>query len=361
MEAWPDGRDAATESTRLMAPRALKRTGIVAGVAAGAVGIAYATERALVARLRHREDPDAGLPLVPEYDAMRVLDSHDGGTIYTISRGDGPPVVFCHGVTLSSRVWAKQFESFPAAGFRAVAFDSRGHGESVVGDTGHSIDNLADDLRSVLEGLDLRDVVLVGHSMGGMAVQAFAIRHPDVAARARARVGAAVDLVAQPGQRRPPRARGARTAHAAGSRPRRVHAAPQPRVPAGADRLRRRPAPEPRRGDPRDARGVQPRHDPRRRHRAAQPRPHRGTAVDRRADPRAGGDRRRARRRRATRAASSTSSPGPAWSSTPAPATCSCTSAPKRSTRSIMDFARQCQAGGTGAGALDESSAASAG
>jgi pimeloyl-ACP methyl ester carboxylesterase len=163
-----------------MAPRALKRTGIVAGVTAGAVGIAYATERALVARLRHREDPDAGQALVPEFDAMRVLDSHDGGTIYTIWRGDGPPVVFCHGVTLSSRVWAKQFDSFPAAGFRAVAFDSRGHGESVAGETGHSIDNLADDLRSVLEGLDLHDVVLVGHSMGGMAVQAFAIRHPDV-------------------------------------------------------------------------------------------------------------------------------------------------------------------------------------
>ena len=163
-----------------MAPRALKRTGLVAGVTAGAVGLAYATERALVARLRHRDDPDAGLPLVPEFDEMRVLDSHDGGTIYTISRGTGPTIVFCHGVTLSSRVWAKQFDSFPAAGFRAVAFDSRGHGESTVGETGHSLDNLADDLRTVLDDLDLRDVVLVGHSMGGMAVQAFAIRHPDV-------------------------------------------------------------------------------------------------------------------------------------------------------------------------------------
>jgi len=64
-------------------------------------------------------------------------------------------------------VWAKQFASFPAAGFRAVAFDSRGHGESRAGSTGHSLDNLADDLRTVLEELDLRDVVLVGHSMGG--------------------------------------------------------------------------------------------------------------------------------------------------------------------------------------------------
>jgi pimeloyl-ACP methyl ester carboxylesterase len=161
-------------------PKALKRTGLVAGATAGAFGLAYATERALVARLRHRVDPDAGTSLEPVFDAARVLDSHDGGTIYTISRGEGPVVVFCHGVTLSSRVWAKQFESFPAAGFRAVAFDSRGHGESRAGATGHSLDNLADDLRTVLEALDLRDALLVGHSMGGMAAQAFVIRHPDV-------------------------------------------------------------------------------------------------------------------------------------------------------------------------------------
>ena len=165
-----------------MAGKAVKRTGLVAGATAGAIGLAYATERALVARLRHRADPDAGISLVPEFDEMRMLDSHDGGTVYTIRRGEGPAVVFCHGVTLSSRVWAKQFVSFPAAGFRAIAFDSRGHGESSVGDTGHSLDNLADDLRTVLEALDVRDAVLVGHSMGGMAVQAFAIRHPDVIA-----------------------------------------------------------------------------------------------------------------------------------------------------------------------------------
>jgi pimeloyl-ACP methyl ester carboxylesterase len=163
-----------------VAPKALKRTGLIAGATAGAIGLGYATERALVARLRHRDDPDAGASLVPAFDEARTLDSHDGGTIYTISRGVGPVVVFCHGVTLSSRVWAKQFESFPAAGFRAVAFDSRGHGESRAGDTGHSLDNLADDLRTVFEELDLRDAVLVGHSMGGMTVQSFAIRHPDV-------------------------------------------------------------------------------------------------------------------------------------------------------------------------------------
>ena len=93
-------------------------------------------------------------------------DSHDGGTIYTSSRGQGPVVVFCHGVTLASRVWAKQFASFPAAGFRAVAFDSRGHGESRTGSTGHSLDNLADDLRTVLGGVVQRAQDDVGRALG---------------------------------------------------------------------------------------------------------------------------------------------------------------------------------------------------
>jgi pimeloyl-ACP methyl ester carboxylesterase len=160
---------------------ALKRTGVVAGVAAGVVGAVYAGERALAARLRHREDPDADNPLIPSFDEAIRIDCHDAGSLYVIARGDGIPVVFAHGVTLSSRTWAKQFDSFPAAGFRAIAFDGRGHGESTVGETGHSVENLAEDLRSVLERLDLHDAILVGHSMGGMAVQAFVLHHPDIA------------------------------------------------------------------------------------------------------------------------------------------------------------------------------------
>jgi pimeloyl-ACP methyl ester carboxylesterase len=159
----------------------LKRTGVAAGVTAGVGGVVYAGQRLLATRLRHRDDPDADNPLVPAFDEAIRIDCHDAGSLYVISRGEGPPILFSHGVTLSSRTWAKQFESMPAAGFRALAFDGRGHGESTVGDTGHSIDNLAADVRSVIEGLDLHDVVLVGHSMGGMAMQAFAIHHPDIA------------------------------------------------------------------------------------------------------------------------------------------------------------------------------------
>ena len=73
-------------------------------------------------------------------------------------------------------------EEFPRAGFRTIAYDHRGHGKSVVGREGHSIENLVTDLRTVLDELDLRGAVLVGHSMGGVAVQAFAARFPEAAA-----------------------------------------------------------------------------------------------------------------------------------------------------------------------------------
>ena len=161
-----------------------KRAGVVAGIAAGVTagiaGTLYGTERAVVRGLRRRPDLDAGVlgPLV--FDEARRLPSHDVGSIFTASRGEGPTVLLSHGVTLASRVWVKQFAELPEQGVRVVAFDHRGHGESSVGDTGHSIDNLGWDVRTVVEGLDLRDVVIVGHSMGGIAVEAFAIQHADV-------------------------------------------------------------------------------------------------------------------------------------------------------------------------------------
>jgi pimeloyl-ACP methyl ester carboxylesterase len=160
--------------------RVLTTLGVAAGIAAGAAAAGYVAERALLRSLRARPDPDAGRLGALDVDDTYRLPTHDGGTAYTVSRGDGPPIVFSHGVTISSRVWVKQFLELPPAGVRVVAFDHRGHGESVVGSSGHSIDNLAADLCTILEQLDLRGAVLVGHSMGGVATQAFAIQHPDV-------------------------------------------------------------------------------------------------------------------------------------------------------------------------------------
>ena len=133
-------------------------------------------------RLRKRPDGGASHVLdAPIYESA-TIPSHDGGTIHVVNAGTGPPIVLSHGVTLSVRTWVRQLETLPAQGFHVVAFDHRGHGSSTLGESGFSVDNLGDDIRSVVERLDLRDAVLVGHSMGGIAVQSFLLRHPEVAA-----------------------------------------------------------------------------------------------------------------------------------------------------------------------------------
>ena len=63
---------------------------------------------------------------------------------------------------------------------RVLAVDLRGHGESRAGSAGFGLDLLAEDLRTVLEALDLRDAIVVGHSMGGMTLMQFCADHPDV-------------------------------------------------------------------------------------------------------------------------------------------------------------------------------------
>jgi pimeloyl-ACP methyl ester carboxylesterase len=159
-----------------------KVAGIAAGAAAGVAGIAYAGERLVAARLRRNPDGEAARALDAPVYVDRRLDAFDGGSIYVVEDGAGPPIVFSHGVTNSIRTWFHQLEEFPRAGFRAIAYDHRGHGGSVLGTAGHSLDNLALDLKTVIEELDLRDAVLVGHSMGGVAVQAFVTQFPEIAA-----------------------------------------------------------------------------------------------------------------------------------------------------------------------------------
>ena len=163
--------------------RALAGAGVVAGAAGMLVGGAWALERTLSRRARSRPDPDRASPFALPPGVVRKLPSHDGGTIATLDYGEGPTIVLSHGVTLSNRTWVKQFEALPKEGFRVVAFDHRGHGDSEAGSSGHSIDNLADDVRTVLDALDVRGGVIVGHSMGGIAVQAYVTRHPEHAAR----------------------------------------------------------------------------------------------------------------------------------------------------------------------------------
>ena len=94
--------------------------------------------------------------------------------------GAGRPVVLLHGWPLSSASWKLQVPALEKAGYRAVAYDRRGFGQSDQPWHGYTYDTLADDLDGVLGELDLRDVTLVGFSMGGGEVARYLTKHgPD--------------------------------------------------------------------------------------------------------------------------------------------------------------------------------------
>jgi len=98
----------------------------------------------------------------------------------------GPTVVFAHGWTNNRSVWAPAAKELLVEGHRVVLYDQRGHGSSTTGDDAPHVKRLGADLACVLDQLELTDVVLVGHSMGGFTTLAFACGHPDeLAARVR--------------------------------------------------------------------------------------------------------------------------------------------------------------------------------
>ena len=86
--------------------------------------------------------------------------------IYYEDHGAGQPVVLIHGYPLSGRAWDKQARALLDAGYRVITYDRRGFGKSSQPAAGYDYDTFAADLSTLLEYLDLRDAVLVGHSMG---------------------------------------------------------------------------------------------------------------------------------------------------------------------------------------------------
>jgi non-heme chloroperoxidase len=86
--------------------------------------------------------------------------------IHYEDHGAGQPVVLIHGYPLSGRAWDKQVPVLLEAGHRVITYDRRGFGKSSQPATGYDYDTFAADLHTLLEHLDLRESVLVGHSMG---------------------------------------------------------------------------------------------------------------------------------------------------------------------------------------------------
>jgi non-heme chloroperoxidase len=109
--------------------------------------------------------------------AMSTIRTKDGTEIYYKDWGSGQPVVFSHGWPLSADAWDAQMVFLGERGYRVIAHDRRGHGRSSQTWNGNDMDTYADDLAQLIETLDLKDVVLVGHSTGGGEVTRYIGRH----------------------------------------------------------------------------------------------------------------------------------------------------------------------------------------
>jgi non-heme chloroperoxidase len=95
---------------------------------------------------------------------MPHLYTKDATQLFYTDEGAGEPFVFVASAWLNSQMWEFQVPYFVDRGFRCVAYDRRGHGRSDWPSAGYDYDTLADDLASVIDHLDLRDVSLVSHS-----------------------------------------------------------------------------------------------------------------------------------------------------------------------------------------------------
>jgi non-heme chloroperoxidase len=109
--------------------------------------------------------------------AANTVVTGDGTRIYYKDWGSGQPIVFSHGWPLNSDAWEDQMVFLGSHGYRCIAHDRRGHGRSSQPWTGNDMDTYADDLAAVVEALDLRDAVHVGHSTGGGEVARYIGRH----------------------------------------------------------------------------------------------------------------------------------------------------------------------------------------
>ena len=110
--------------------------------------------------------------------ARRFIAARDGTSLFYRDWGKGPPVVFVAPWALPSDWWEYQIADLAGHGLRCLAYDRRGHGRSDEPGTGYEFDTLADDLAAVIEQLDLRDVTLVGHSMGCAEIVRYLSRQP---------------------------------------------------------------------------------------------------------------------------------------------------------------------------------------
>jgi non-heme chloroperoxidase len=108
---------------------------------------------------------------------MSNITVKDGASIFYKDWGAGQPIVFSHGWPLTADDWDGQMLFFGQRGYRVIAHDRRGHGRSSQTWDGNEMNTYADDLAALIEKLDLKDAIMVGHSTGGGEVARYLGRH----------------------------------------------------------------------------------------------------------------------------------------------------------------------------------------
>jgi non-heme chloroperoxidase len=147
------------------------------GAAATAAALWLALRRHTTRADNHCDDDFSELP-----DSVhRIVPTSDGGEIHILDRGQGRPFILLPGVTLTTLSWHYQLVDLVEAGYRVLAMDIRGHGRSVPGGDGYGIERLAADVLEAMRALEVRDAIVVGHSLGGMTALQLLIDHPELA------------------------------------------------------------------------------------------------------------------------------------------------------------------------------------
>ncbi len=155
-----------------------------AALTTAAAGAATLASRRSVATLRSTPDPyPADLIRTEPHGVTSFIERPDGTVIRAVTAGEGPTVVFAHGIYCSVLEWSVVWDQLLERGFRVIAFDQRGHGRSTIGSDGISTESMAGDYLAVLENYDVRNGILLAHSMGGFLAIAAILDVPGVAER----------------------------------------------------------------------------------------------------------------------------------------------------------------------------------
>lgn len=135
----------------------LDRRQVIQSAALGAAAFIQTPSASAQAKPNHKQDSARRQPFVL---------ARDGTRLFVQDWGSGRPIVFLSAWTFHSNVWGSHIATLSAHGFRCVVPDRRGHGRSDAPSTGYDLVTMVDDFSMIMDELDLRDAVLVAHSMG---------------------------------------------------------------------------------------------------------------------------------------------------------------------------------------------------